>query len=459
MPSQDKVVIVGGGIAGMTVAHTLAQAGAPFRLIERSPDVGGVIETVQVGSYRMEMGPFSYLPKATVLPELIRDWGLEGEIQEASTEIARNRYVLKGDSLHRVPTGAGDLFRTRLLSWKEKLRLLIEPLAKGPPPDEESVADFVRRRAGSGVLNNFIQPFVSGVVAGNVEELSMAALFPLFPALEREHGSLLKALRARAAAGMLHRPTLFSLNGGMQRLPRAFIQRYPAQVDLELEVTSLQPCSGGWEVYCRGKFNNNEKITAARVVLATPAGVAARLLKAAAPAAATQLSSITYAPIILMHTVFRKSQLSQPLAGFGFLATRDSAPPILGSIWASSIFADRAPADELMLTWFAGGSLYPEAMNYSDDRLRQSVESLAARSLGIVGPCRRWWIRRIPSAIPQYHIGHLLKLKQINEELNTLGNLRLVGSYCAGVSLDDTAKHARAVAKDIISAMGVTPVL
>ncbi|MBI2343693.1 MAG: protoporphyrinogen oxidase [Deltaproteobacteria bacterium] len=447
---ERPIVVIGGGIAGMAAASTLCNAGYAVTLLERKDRLGGVIETVDDGPYRLEMGPFSYLPKAALLPQLAAMWGVAGALCEADPAVARNRFVLKGTTIHRLPLGPKDFLRSPLLRVHEKLRLLLEPWAKGPPPEEETIAAFVQRRAGRGVLENLIQPFVSGVVAGDAGQLSVSALFPRFVELERAHGSLLRAFQR--LRGSMARSTLFSFRGGMETLARGFVATTRAHVVTGADVLALRPRPDGVTVVWRDA--SGEQIADARAaVLAPPAPAAATLLRPLAPAAAALLQSIPYAPLVMMHTVVDHDQLTSAVRGFGFLATRGSAPPLLGSIWASSIFPERAPPDEVLMTWFAGGMLYPEAIAWEDHRLQRAVRDVAVRTLGMRGDVRRWWIRRYPQAIPQYFLGHRARIAQIEASVRALGPMALAGNYLTGVSVDDAAQsgvHAAAAVMQVL---------
>ncbi len=441
--TSGPIIIIGGGIAGIAAGHALTQRGRDWLLLEKAPTLGGVIASRREGPYLLELGPFSFLPKATKLPQLARDLGLTDQLIEADPAIARNRYVLKGNTLHRVPMSPQDFIRSTLFSWPEKLRFLLEPWARAAHDPDETIAGFVRRRAGRGFLNNLIQPFVSGVVAGDVDRLSVASLFPRFIELEREYGSLLKAFRHQSSGAA--KSTLFSFRDGMQALPAAFSQKYAAQIRCGVEVIGLQREPNGFTVAWRDQGNTHYQASPA-VVLATPAAAAATLLSPLSAPLAEHLRAIPYAPLVMVHTVFTRAQLARPLEGFGFLATRGSLPPILGSIWASSIFPSRAPADEVLVTWFLGGMIYPEAIDLSDGQILAHVSHCAQTILGIADAPHRHWIIRYPQAIPQYHIGHAQRIATITQTAAQLGPLHLAGNYLHGVSVDDVALHATRVA-------------
>lgn len=446
--TTSPVLIIGGGIAGMAAAHTVAEAGRPFRLLEAAPQLGGVIATHKEGPYRLEMGPFSFLPSAECVPRLLTAWGLQDQIIEADPTTAGNRYVFAKGAIHRVPMSPKAFLTSHLFSWWDKCRLLWEPFAKGPPGTDESIAAFVRRRAGRGFLDNLIQPFVSGVVAGDTECLSVASLFPQFVTFEKEYGSLLKAFRRRPSGNS--RGTLYSLQQGMVSLPETFAVRHSVAVETDARVTAIGRRNGAFAVTWQRNGNTTTE-TAPDLIVATPAYCTAAFIRGLSPELADALDQIVYAPIMMVHTVYKRSQLTQSLNGFGFLAARDSTPPLLGSIWASAIFPNRAPADEILLTWFLGGALYPEVMAWDDARVLRTIEAFTSAHLGITGGAHRHWVRRYSHAIPQYEIGHAKRAQRIADAATAVGPLYITGNFLTGVSVEESAKAGIRTARQLLS--------
>ena len=442
------ILIIGGGIAGMAAAHKLAHWKIPFLLLEQSARLGGSIRTFREGPYQMEMGPFSFLPKAFVLPKLTREWGVADQLLEADPEIARNRYVLKNRKLHRVPMSPGEFLTCSLLSWCDKFRFLMEPWAKKAPDYEETVSEFVQRRAGGGFLANLIDPFVPGIVAGNPDVLSVSASFPLFVQLEQQYGSLLRAMRKRVRNGPKTKPTLFSFKSGMEALPQAFQKMYADQVRCNATVTQISQSSAGFCVTVNG-----EEIQTPAVLIATPAQEAGRLLQHLNPALAGLLQGIPSAPITLVHVVYRKDQVARPLDGFGFLSVRNSKSPMLGSIWGSVIFPERAPKEEVLLSYFLGGARHPKIAERSDADCLELVEQTGREVLGIREKSAHHWICRYERAIPQYLLGHKAKVEKISHLAQKTGPVFLAGNYLTGVSLEETAQCAEKVAATLASSV------
>ena len=412
MSSEEKstpVLIIGGGIAGMSAGHFLSKVGIPFLLLEKSKRLGGAIRSPKENSYLMEAGPFSFLPKARVLPQLVKDWGI----------------------LDQMP---------------EPLRWSFYP-HKEAPAYEETVAEFVKRRAGKGVLENMITPFVSGIVAGDSEKLSMSAMFPLFVDLERQYGSLIKAFRKRK--GEKSKPTLFSFKEGMETLPKAFAKKYQTQISTESEVVDLEKNPEGFYLTWR-RMGELKTDKVRSILLATPAYVSADLVKVLNPILSRELETIHYASLTVVHVVYNKDSIRHPLNGFGYLSAEKSDNPVLGSIFASSIFPGRAPSNETVLSFFVGGEKYPTVVQKSDEELCQMVLNEGKRVLGFSGEPKYFWLQRYDKAIPQYRVGHLEKIRKIIQEVRKTNGLYLAGNYFGGVSLEDTARCSEKVVEFIL---------
>jgi protoporphyrinogen/coproporphyrinogen III oxidase len=345
-----------------------------------------------------------------------------------------------------VPQSPPQLIATPLLSPLEKLKLLREPFVRPRSASEdESVADFARRRAGSEVLERVVAPYVSGVFAGDPEKLSIQSAFPMLAALEREHGSLVRGAmaisRARNAArgslGETTRRRSFGFRGGNDLLPLGVAERLGTDIRLNSPVKALWQRGAWMEMLVSGKTDT--RVVAKSVILATPAMAAADLIEALEPAAADELRAIEYPAVAQVALAYPRNAIGVALDGFGFLTPRSSGLRILGCVWNSAMFADRCPESEVLVTAFLGGATDSSISSQTDEQLvRQTHEDLR-RSLRInedVAPHVvagfRW-----QEAIPQYNIGHAERLKVISTCVKRLPQVRLCGSYLKGPSVGD----------------------
>jgi len=442
---MSDVLVIGAGISGLTTAFHLARSGLRVAVLEASPRVGGSLETRNAGPWRFEMGPNTVLENHESVTRLVREAGLEGEKVTASPS-ARRRFLWKGGRLHALPTGPLGFVRTPLFPTSAKLRLLREPwIAKGDP--EETVASFVRRRLGQAFLDYAVGPFVSGVYAGDPERLSVRWAVPKIAALEREHGSLIRGAVARRK-GPAPGGAMFSFREGLEELPRR-LAREIGDVRTGVACQRVVHAGDGFRAE-----TGDGPVEARRIVLAVPADVAARLLEDATGGRSSGFAEIPYAAVALVSTGWRRDDIAHPLGGFGFLAPRKEGLHVLGVLFPSEIFPDRAPAGHTVLTAFVGGRTEPEAAAWDDERLMAEVVGELRRTVGASGEPVIREIRRWPRAIPQYEVGHGRFLDLAAEIESSLPGLRIGGNCLRGVSVPDCIRNATELAAEILQRPG-----
>jgi len=435
--SEHRIVVVGGGISGLACAWRLAQLGLPVLLLEQEARPGGVIRTVRQDGALFEAGPQSFLLTAP-LYGLLREIGLEQDLLRANPRAPR--YVYLGGKLNRVPMAPPGMVFTSLLSAGTKWRLVTEPFRTSTPPEtDESISDFIRRKFGTDLLDHLVAPMVSGVYAGDPERLSLRSAFPALHEWEKQHGSVLRGMikslsgkkkKARAPAGA---KGLVTLREGNASLPARLTESLGDAVSAGTRAVAVRrgPEGGAaFELDCETK-GGRETLSAAAVVVAAPAGVAARLLAPLVPAAA-ELGRIAYAPVAVVAGAYATEHLRRPLSGFGFLVPRSERLRILGTVWNSSLFPGRAPEEQTSLTSFVGGMTDPSAGSLPDEALFQTVESELRRILGVFGTPRSRFAQRWAQAIPQYNLGHAELVRKVCAALERVPGLVLAGSYLDG---------------------------
>lgn len=451
-------VIIGAGISGLVTAYRLKTMGRDPLIIESRAHVGGVIQSLEAEGFLIERGPNSLRGSHEFL-DLVEELNLTGELITANPRAPA--YVYAGGELHAVPMSPPALVKTKLISSSAKLRLLREPFVKSRREGgEESVASFVRRRLGDEILERLVAPFLSGVYAGDPEELSVQACFPKLAEFEAEAGGILRgALRAakqsRKGTGKPKRSLrpyrLCSFRQGLNALPEALSRSLGDRLLTGARIININS-TGGFEIKVehRGEVKT---INSPALVVSTPAYVTAHLLGAVSPEISALIAEIPYVSIASVPLAYRAGQIARKLDGFGFLAPRGEGLRTLGSIWNSSLFAGRAPEGWVCLTNFIGGATDLEAIKLSDEELVRIVHDDLSKVLGVSGEPRRLPITRYERAIPQYTIGHAARAGRIEAVLRGVTGLWIAGNYLRGVSLGDCIKQAERVAVEIDRAL------
>ena len=453
MPDRDnnRIVIIGGGISGLATAWFLHQKGAHVRLLEEGARVGGVIYTVRGDRFVVERGPNSTLQRPgreeDGLGRLIEGAGLQDRVAEAA-KAAKKRFVMRDGRLVALPGSPPGMITTSLFSWRAKLRLLGEPFV-GRADDEETIAQFVERRLGREFLDYAVEPFVSGVYAGDPRELSVRAAVPRVYALEERFGSLIGgAIKMGKAAEKSGAPAgrLVSFDEGMAVLPETIAACLPeGTVRTGCRVSGLRQADGGWEVHWEGGSERAD-----RVVLAVPAAAAADLVEPLSAPAAGILRDIPYAPILSVAVAYGRDQVGHPLDGFGFLVPRREGLRILGGLFSSTLFGGRAPDDQVLLTVFVGGATDRGAIDLDAQQAAELVHSELAPLLAISGPPNVVGQSRYEGAIPQYTLGHLERMAGLDGLLSVFPGLHARASWRDGISVSDCVRNGEIMAQTLV---------
>jgi oxygen-dependent protoporphyrinogen oxidase len=348
------------------------------------------------------------------------------------------------------------LLTSSLLGVGSRFKLASEPFKRTKPPgEEESVADFVRRKFGHEILEYLVSPFVSGVYAGDPEKLSLKAAFPTLEEWEREYGSVLRgAMKSRSKTeNLAGPPPLCSFLHGVGALPSAIAMKLGDALRMNASVISF---TRGADFELRFSQNRSiETLRAAAIVLATPAYTASHLISTLSPASSSKLShtlsGVSYAPVAVVASGYYNQQIGQELAGFGFLVPRSEKVRTLGTVWNSSLFPGRAPAGNVAITSFIGGATDPRAVELPDEEIASIVQGENARILGITGPPITSLVWKHPKALPQYNMGHghIVEAIRDGERLNP--GLFFCGNYLEGPSLGKCVETSSQTAEAVRS--------
>ncbi|MCE1226332.1 MAG: protoporphyrinogen oxidase [Geobacteraceae bacterium] len=465
---MKKVLVIGGGISGLSTAWLLdkrakdAGVSLDLTLLEQEQQPGGKIKSVREEGFLCEWGPNGFLDSKPQTLELCAALGITDRLHR-SNDNARKRYIFTGGELHRLPENGPSFLKSRLLSWPGKLRLLGEPFAANPPGNDESLAAFGRRRLGAEALQKLIAPMASGIFAGDPETMSLVSCFPRIAELEREYGGLFVAMLALAKKKKQERKegkisssaagpggTLTSFKEGIQFLTDTLAAQLGERVRTGVAVASVTKSGDGWEI----RSTAGETLQADLVISAAPAFAAANMLEGVDASMVATLRQILYSTLNVVCCGFKTEGLGHPLDGFGYLVPKEEGRTVLGTLWDSSMFEERAPGGMALLRSMAGGACRPELMELPETELLQRVRDDLQVAMGITqSPCFSRIIRH-QQAIPQYTMGHGKRLEAIEGRLSSLPGLLLTGNAFKGVGLNDCVAASQATVDKALAFLG-----
>jgi protoporphyrinogen/coproporphyrinogen III oxidase len=453
MNSPRQAIVIGAGISGLACALRLRQLGVAASVVEAADRPGGIIATIERNGFLFDSGPQS-VQMTPELRDFVRAAGCESEVIEADPRTPR--FVLLRGNLVPAPMSPPELLKTSLLGARSKFRIFTEAVRHTKPPDgDESLAEFVRRKFGTEILDHLAGPFASGVFAGDPEQMSLRSSFPSLAVWEQEYGSVLRgAMKSRGKKDHV-RPTLAGFKHGMSTLISAAEQKLEPAVALGLRVEVMErQTNGQWNLRCAGG-GQSATLHADALVLATPAYESARLLNSFSRPLSSALSAIPYAPVAVVAEGFRREFIGHPLTGFGFLIPRKEGLRTLGTIWNSSLFPGRAPEGMVLMTSFVGGATDPKAVEQDPALIANQVRDEIGLVLQIIGPPIERQVWRHSKALPQYNLGHSQRIAAIRQELAGIRGIFLAGNYLEGPSVGSCVGQANRTAdsvRDFLSA-------
>lgn len=470
---RKRVVVVGGGVSGLAAAHRLVELGAQTEnrpeviLLEASGRTGGVIRTSRRDGFLLEGGPDSFISEKPAAVELAKRLGIDSRLVETNPARRRSFIVRKG-RLRAVPEGFQLLAPSRfwpfvttgIFSLKGKARMALDLVlprrAAANGGDDESLAQFVRRRLGREALERMAQPMVGGIYTADPEHLSLRATMPRFLEMESEHGSLIRAMwrqrrgqrEAKGTSGA--RYSLFlSFDDGMRVLSDALAARLDA-ADVRLNTKALKlahdAASGRWQVL----LETGDAIPADAVCLALPAYASAGLLADADARLAAELDAIPYASTATVNLAYKRSDIPHGLDGFGFVVPFVERRSILACTFSSVKFAGRAPEGHALLRAFVGGALQPEMFALDEAEMLGAVRRDLRELLGIDAAPLFAHTEKWPRSMAQYHLGHVERVARIRERLRELPGLKLAGNAFDGAGIPDCVRSGETAAEEIM---------
>ncbi len=443
---KTKIAIIGAGLTGLTTAFYLKKKNIPFHLFDTQDRAGGVILTKKNQDFIWETGPNTGVIGKPEVVELFEDLNATAILETASS-VAGNRFIWKGDRLHALPSSPISGLKTPLFSWKDKFGMLFEPFRKKGENPEENLTSFVKRRLGSSVLDYAVDPFVSGVYAGNPDTIIPKYALPKLYALEENYGSFIR--------GSIHK----MLSKKTEREKKATKKTFSATNGLSTLIERLVEAVGKENISlnCQGLFilrsDNSycvhfgiENLNFSQVIFT---GNAKRLPEAFPFLKEEHLddaSRVDVAQVMEVSVGFKKWE-GIPLNGFGALMPSKEGRNILGALFMSSLFKNRAPQGGALLAVFMGGKRHPEYLDLNDNEIFEMVQKDLKESLNIptFNP-DLFEITRHRLAIPQYDSLSPARFKAFALAEEKFPGLYLGGNGIGGIGIADRIKQGKELA-------------
>ena len=402
--------------------------------------------------------------------ELAERLGIAGQLI-GTQEQFRKTFVVRGGRLIEIPEGFsllaptyfGPLLRSPLFSAAGKLRIMIEPLIRRRRSiEDESLGAFVRRRLGRETLVRLAQPLAGGIYTADPELLSVGATMPRFVEMERRYGSVIRGLRAAARARNAEargtsgaRWSLFlGFKDGIRTMVDALVSRLEGSINYGAEVVALTRVADAGDStestrQWRLGFRDGTSFDADAIVCAAPAFAIAPILQSINRELAGMLSAIGYASAATVNLAFRAADFPQPPAAFGFVVPVAERRRIIAGSFSSLKFAGRAPAGMILARVFLGGALQSEMMKLSDAEMIAAARDEFASLLGVTAEPALTCVRRWPASMPQYAVGHLAQVGEIERAVEAIPGLALAGAYLRGVGIPDCIASGERAAEAI----------
>lgn len=456
----NRIVVVGGGISGLAAAHRLIELGeTDVKLIEASPRLGGTIQTENRDGFVIERGPDSFISEKPEALALAKRLGLQSQLIQTNEKFRRS-FIVRGGRLRPVPEGFQLLAPSRMwpfltsdiFSVAGKMRMaadLFMPRKSTNGTQDESLASFVRRRLGQEALERMAQPMVGGIYTADPETLSLRATLPRFLEMERKHRSLILAMLRQSNVQKTGtsgaRYSLFlSFDRGVQVLVDA-LTRINADFRFNTRVESLRLEDRTWTI----TTTNGEQLKADAICLAVPAYVAATLLNDVNRDLAGKLRQVKYASTATINFGYARSAIKHPLDGFGFVVPFIEKRSLIACTFSSVKFSGRAPDGHVLLRAFAGGALQPDIFALDESVLAAKVEADLRELLGITAKPLFTEVAKWERSMPQYEVGHLDRINEIENEVKKLPRLALAGNAYRGAGIPDCIRSGETAAESL----------
>ena len=459
-----KIIIIGGGITGLAAAHRLIELNKEndlnikIELLESSTRLGGNISTLKKDGLLIEEGPDSFITSKPYALNLCRRLGLEKDIISTS-ENNRRTLIYLNKRLVELPEGFILLSPTKILpfitspilSLMGKLRALMElVIPKSSGNEDESLESFVTRRFGKEMFENIAQPLIGGIYTSDPYKLSIKSAMPNIYNLEHKYGSIIKGL-INQYGGQKESGARYSqfvtLKNGMQTLVDSIISKIPKNsIITNKTVHKIKKTKKRWKV----ETEKGDKYFADGIILATSSYISANILSSSDPALSEELSKIEFASSSIVILGYKKEEIKNNLAGFGFVVPAKENLNIIACSYSSEKFPGRAPRDTVLLRCFVGGALNKKFLKNNDNEIIDIIKEELRTILHIKCEPEFTHLKRYPNSMPQYNVGHSEILSNIEKLMSNHPSLQLAGNSYEGVGIPDCIRWGEVAAENII---------
>lgn len=449
---QADIVIIGAGLTGLTMAYYLKKAGLKVVVLDKRDRVGGVIHTCNEDGFTYEAGPNTGVISSPELVQLFLDLNLQFEVPGVAS---KQRWIWKNGKWHALPSNFMSAVKTPLFRLKDKINILGEPFRKKGNDPDETVAALVRRRMGGSFLTYAVDPFISGIYAGDPLTLVTRHALPKLYALEQQYGSFVggaikKSKLPKSEFEKQVTKEVFSVGGGLSKLIQALIDNMEEQ-DFILQVADVRINHEATRYLTSFKKEGEEQCISSGRVITTVDGMALpTLLPFLSTDELSRLSGIRYAKVVQVVAGYKHWQ-GIDIKAFGGLVPSVEKKDVLGILFPSALFENRAPEGGALLSVFMGGMKRPDIIEMSEEEIINMAEKALSEMVQASNKPDLIRVFRYEKAIPQYEKSSGLRFSAITEVERNNPGLVLAGNVRDGIGMSDRVKQARAVAEQILA--------
>ncbi len=448
------IVILGGGISGLSLAYALKKAGKEFLLLEEDKQVGGKIKSIQQDGYSFELGPNTVLINNKEIKNLLDDLGLSKDIIQPDEEAVKKRFVLYEGKMEALPSGPGAIFTSKLLSLRSIFKVISELFNNNIVAEEESLAGFIRRRLGNQIYENFVYPFVTGIYAGNPEKMTMDYTLKILKEAELKHGGIIKGMvkimkqkKLDNESTNLPKQKIFTFKEGLQTLPISIAEYCGSSILCNAGVSKIEKSESGYSMTYKSG-NQSKNIVASTVVSTLPVPALKKLVWD--QQLINTIEGIKYVPAFISHYAYNSKDINTPQKAFGLLGREKEDAEFLGILFNSKLFPHSAPKGKELITVISGGYKQEHFLKLNQEEIEKRVQNNLERLFQIKRQPELKHFYTWKEGIPQYEIGHKNIVAEIERFEKENQGFYIEGNFKDGISVSDCIANGINLAIEIV---------